>query len=490
MAKNDSSAKLCGQSLSHIEKRWQGYHWLPLVYILADYFSVVAAEYAALWLRSFILPVGAPVIEIPATYTLVILPAVFLVSLRLSASYKRAVPFWKMARSVFQAILYAILLITLVLYFGKSGSDVSRLYVGLVWVSSYCFIIGVRYILKRFLNGGNLLQIPVIFMGAGKTAKLVLKGLTSDTGYGYHVVGFIDDNPKEKELVKQFGLLGGFADTERIIKETGVQHIIITAPGLDPSKLVEIINRIQPIVRHISFVPDLIGAPVGNLEVESLFNEKIMVLKVRNNLAYFWNRVLKRAFDLVVSLVGTVAIMPLLLLLALLVFLDDPGPVIFAHRRIGRRGKSFPCYKFRTMCVDAEEKLKQYLAENPEARAEWEESYKLKDDPRITRIGGFLRRTSLDELPQLINVIKGEMSLVGPRPIVSGEIPKYGECFHDFCLVPPGITGMWQVNGRSDTTYEERVSMDSWYVRNWSVWIDIIYLVKTIMVVIKGKGAY
>lgn len=139
---------------------------------------------------------------------------------------------------------------------------------------------------------------------------------------------------------------------------------------------------------------------------------------------------------------------------------------------------------------DAEGALKKYLAIHPEAQEEWGRNFKLKDDPRITKIGRFLRKTSLDELPQLWNVLVGDMSLVGPRPIVKDEIVKYGTYINDFYLVPPGITGVWQVSGRSDTTYDERVQMDSWYVHNWSVWIDIVYLVKTVLAVVKGKGAY
>ena len=163
---------------------------------------------------------------------------------------------------------------------------------------------------------------------------------------------------------------------------------------------------------------------------------------------------------------------------------------LFAHKRIGQHGKEFPCYKFRTMCVDADARLKEYLAANPEAREEWERDFKLKDDPRVTRVGRVLRRTSLDELPQLLNVLKGQMSLVGPRPIVKAEIPRYGSYIADFYMVRPGITGMWQVNGRSDTTYDERVQMDSWYVRNWSVWLDLSLLWKTVSVVLNHKGAY
>ena len=176
--------------------------------------------------------------------------------------------------------------------------------------------------------------------------------------------------------------------------------------------------------------------------------------------------------------------------IAIWIYRDSPGPVIFKHRRVGKDGKEFPCYKFRSMCVDADVKLKELLENDPEARAEWEKDFKLKNDPRITRSGAFLRRTSLDELPQLFNVLKGEMSLVGPRPIIRDEVPRYGKFIDDFYMVCPGVTGMWQTSGRSDVSYDERVQMDTWYVRNWNVWFDVVLIWRTIGVVLGKKGAY
>lgn len=198
----------------------------------------------------------------------------------------------------------------------------------------------------------------------------------------------------------------------------------------------------------------------------------------------------KETFDLAATISGGLLISPILLLLAVIVGIDNKGRIIFAHRRVGKGGKLFPCYKFQSMVPDAQKRLEEYLAENPEARKEWEESFKLTNDPRVTKLGAFLRKTSLDELPQLWNVLMGDMSLVGPRPIVTKEIERYGDYIREYYMVPPGITGMWQVNGRSDTTYEERVAMDTWYVRNWSVWIDLVYLFKTVKTVFTGKGAY
>lgn len=187
---------------------------------------------------------------------------------------------------------------------------------------------------------------------------------------------------------------------------------------------------------------------------------------------------------------GTIAISPILLIIALWIYHDSPGPVIFKHRRVGRDGKEFNCYKFRSMCVDADVKLKELLEKDPAAREEWNRDFKLKNDPRITKSGHFLRRTSLDELPQIFNVLKGEMSLVGPRPIVQAEVPRYGKFIQDYYMVRPGITGMWQTSGRSDIDYPERVAMDSWYVRNWNVWFDVVLLWRTFSVVFSKKGAY
>lgn len=199
----------------------------------------------------------------------------------------------------------------------------------------------------------------------------------------------------------------------------------------------------------------------------------------------------KMFFDYSLTAVGTVVISPLLFYIAYRINKEDPGPIFFAHTRIGKDGKPFPCYKFRSMVVNSKEMLEKHLAENPEARAEWEREFKLKNDPRITLIGQFLRKSSLDELPQIFNVLKGEMSLVGPRPVVQEELDKYyGEAVKEYCSVKPGITGLWQVSGRSDVDYPERVAMDVEYVRTRSFWKDIVILYKTFDVVLNKKGAY
>jgi Undecaprenyl-phosphate galactose phosphotransferase WbaP len=215
----------------------------------------------------------------------------------------------------------------------------------------------------------------------------------------------------------------------------------------------------------------------------------ILGVEVKYNLLNPWARRTKRVFDLLGVVIGGLLISPLLLAIAVLIKLDSPGPVFYKQERPGAGGKYFCFWKFRTMHVEAGRLLSELLQSDPEARAEWKRGIKLRDDPRITRIGRFLRKTSLDELPQLWNVLHGEMSLVGPRPMLVEEIPKYGEVYELYKRMRPGITGLWQVSGRSDTDYEERVTMVAYYVRNWSVWLDLVILARTVKSVFSGHGA-
>lgn len=352
-----------------------------------------------------------------------------------------------------------------------------------------------RYFSKNYLQRRQLLQIPVIIIGAGKTAELLAKSMCDDPGMGYKIVGFLEDNQVEKGFLEKYvripyPVLGGFADVEKVIKATGVKCAFVAAPGLDEYRLGMLIYRIQPLVENVEVISNLVGVPTGTAEVESIFNEKLLILRLKNNLARPLNRYIKTALDYLLTIIGTILILPLLVFIAIWIYLDSPGPVIFKHMRVGKNGKPFPCYKFRSMCNNSQEKLAELLANDSAAREEWERDFKLKNDPRITKSGAFLRKTSLDELPQIFNVLRGEMSLVGPRPVVQEELARYGEFVQDYLMVKPGITGMWQVNGRSDTTYDERVQMDVWYVRNWSVWLDVMLLWRTIKSVFQCKGAY
>ena len=462
----------------------------PLLFMIFDYFAILFAEKMAFELHGIYGMIAGRTFHVPVFYLVFWIPFVFIAFLWGMQTYTRMQPILETVRKIFYAVLYSMIACILGLYFMQAGLFASRLYVILFGVLVLLSIYTARYILLKLLKTTQTLTKPVILIGAGKTAELVLEFFDGDLGYRYKVVGILDDKPVSEVLPKRFLLLGNVSDAETIVRDSGIKTVIITAPGMDSKRLEKLVSAIQPLVRDILFVPDLMMLPLAHVGVEPFYTERVFMLSIRNNLARRRNRLAKRVFDLVATIVGGLLIFPILLVLAVLVGIDNKGRVIFAHQRVGRNGKMFPCYKFQSMIPNAQELLEEYLAKNPEARKEWEESFKLTNDPRVTKLGAFLRKTSLDELPQLWNVLMGDMSLVGPRPIITKEIERYGDNIREYYMVPPGITGMWQVNGRSDTTYEERVAMDTWYVRNWSVWIDLVYLFKTVKTVFTGKGAY
>lgn len=468
--------------------------WLaPLILIAADYLVIVLALLTAYYFRDSFLRAlfpGLAPLNVPATYIYIIIPLIYLGLLLYERLYTKRLPFWQSAELIFKVSLFTIAITTGLLYFSGVGKDISRIFIVSSWLFGYIYIVAARYLLKKMLVRAGLWQKPVVIIGAGKTAELISKVYADEPGMGYRIIGLIEDKFEERPLIGQYTLLGNFQNVEEALRKSGVEDVIIATPGLEREKMVELVYRIQPLIKNITIVPDLFGVPMANIEVEAFLNQKAIMFKIRNNMARRYNRFLKRTFDLFGSVIGGLMILPVVLFIAVRIYIDSPGPIIFAHNRIGSQGKVFPCYKFRSMIPNAQEALEKYLQENPSAREEWERDFKLKDDPRITKIGGFLRRTSLDELPQLLNVIKGEMSLVGPRPIVKGEINKYGQYINDYYLIRPGMTGFWQVSGRNDVEYDSRVQMDSWYVRNWSLWQDIVLLLKTVKVVIGRKGAY
>lgn len=460
---------------------------IPVILFFSDYLAIVLSEYIAVNIRNHF--VTYSYLKIKPFMMYFVIPFFYLCGMFLKQTFINRMQFWKVLERCFAAVFYGTAAIIVVLYFVKEAGNTSRFFVFLTGFLAFFVIIFFRYIIKNFLCKFDIFKIPILIIGGGKTAEILVDGIKDNYGEMYKIIGILEDNEQSKKL-KPYPVLGGFQDAERIIKEKNVRNVVIAAPGLEQSKIISLVNRVQPLVHNLSIVPNLIAIPMSGIEAERFFNEKFMLLRLKNNLANPLNRLAKYSFDFFCTLLGTIIISPLLLVIAAAIYLDSPGKVIFKHTRIGKNGKAFGCYKFRTMCMDADKKLAELLATSPAAKEEWERDFKLKDDPRVTKIGKFLRKTSLDELPQIFNVLKGEMSLVGPRPIVQAELEKYDEYLDDYLMVRPGITGMWQVNGRSDTTYEERVHMDSWYVRNWSIWIDIMLLWRTVKSVVKCEGAY
>lgn len=276
-----------------------------------------------------------------------------------------------------------------------------------------------------------------------------------------------------------------------VLIQSGKYHAaIIDLEESNVHEVNDLIDHIQKNVHRVILLPKISKMPIINGELISSIHHKGMAIYVKNNLLSAVDQYLKRVFDYLLSF-GLVALFsPVLLMLFVIVYISTKGHPFFTHERIGYRGKKFHVWKFRTMHIDAQDRLKIILEECGASRKEWEKDFKLKNDPRVTKIGNLLRKTSLDELPQLINVLKGEMSLVGPRPIIEDEIIKYGEFYYYFIAVKPGISGLWQVSGRNDIDYDERVQLDVWYVRNWSIELDIEILIKTAIVVLGRKGCY
>lgn len=252
----------------------------------------------------------------------------------------------------------------------------------------------------------------------------------------------------------------------------------------------ELIDLASLLFSSVVLVPEDLSEGEVPFWVRPLEIGEVLCLKVRQNLLDPRRLALKRGMDFALSLIGGIAILPFLALIALAIKMESRGPVFFRQSRIGRDGQTIHILKFRTMVRNAEEVLQNYLAANPELRQEWEADQKLRNDPRITRVGALLRRTSLDELPQLWNVLWGEMSLVGPRPIVEDEIVRYGTAFESYKRVRPGMTGLWQISGRNDLSYKQRVHLDRFYICNWSTWLDLLILAKPLPVVLGRKGAY
>ena len=337
------------------------------------------------------------------------------------------------------------------------------------------FRMTTRYLLWK-LRLGN---IPVVIVGNHSMAKTVAKKIAADNYSILTIKGSCCGGAVGNDIpdFDYDGLL-------KFSRSNGINYLIFCN---EQSQYVREIEKIMPNFLHVLVVNNTIRFPVlwsypvsfyryFSFEISNRMQRKIVVLQ-------------KRVLEFILSAIGIILSFIPGLLLALLVKLSSRGPIFYRAKRLGKNGKEIYVLKFRTMDPDADDKLEQMLAENPELQAEWKKNFKLENDPRITKIGHFLRKTSLDELPQFINVLKGEMALIGPRPIVEKEVAYYGEDYATFSSVRPGITGLWQVSGRSDIDYEDRVALDVFYVNNWSVWMDLYIFVATFNAVIFRRGA-
>jgi Undecaprenyl-phosphate galactose phosphotransferase WbaP len=364
---------------------------------------------------------------------------------------------------------------------------VSAAFVISFFLSTIGILLG-RGIMRSFLSASRLGGIPAVIYGAGYTGKAIVDKLLSSKNSGYTPVLILDDDREKGSDYRGIPIIHNTGIGPEIVQRLKIKMAIIAMPSLSQREFKKLIANSAFSFRYNVQVPDIYS--LNNIWMSVRDFGGILGFATSHRLNMFWNVWIKRLMDISIIIVGSIVFSPVLLLIIIFIKLSSPGPVLYSQKRIGQYGKHFKAYKFRSMVSNADEILKELLAKDKNAREEWRQNQKLKNDPRITLIGKIIRKTSLDEIPQFINVVKGEMSLIGPRPIVDNEAEKYGDNFQRIFSIKPGLTGLWQVSGRSDTNYADRISYDTYYLQNWSVWLDIWIIVKTFGVILKGSGAY
>jgi Undecaprenyl-phosphate galactose phosphotransferase WbaP len=340
----------------------------------------------------------------------------------------------------------------------------------------------VRQIGSQFESWGY----PTLVIGAGDGASQIAKTLLNVPRSGLRPVLLTDIDQRCRSSVVP--VVNDPAILDSIVRGQAIRHAVISLPDMTSAQFAEVLDRYRELVPHLLVLSDTATLPT--LWGASRDLGRLSGIEVRNGLLLFTFQFVKRAIDLSIASVLFLLLLPLMAVTAILIRFTSPGPIFYGQQRIGRHGRMFTAWKFRSMRADADAVLSQYLAAHPEFQDEWKRDHKLRDDPRINRLGAIIRRTSIDELPQLWNVLRGDMSLVGPRPIVQAEVPRYGEVFRLYTSVRPGISGLWQVSGRNDINYDGRVLLDQFYIRHWSPWLDVYVLAKTIAAVLIGSGAY
>lgn len=350
-------------------------------------------------------------------------------------------------------------------------------------------VVVLRSLARSVLRALGMWERAAVIFGAGENASQAALALHSEPSMGYVVQAFVVPPACATTLPEGAPVLP-WLQTEADFDALRPYKCVIALEASQSELRDQLIRQLsQHKIKRVSVIPAMRGVPLFGLEATHFFSHEVLMIHVHNQLAKPALRAMKRLFDLVGSAMLLLLLSPLFAYVAWKVSRDG-GSAFFGHERVGQDGRKFKCYKFRSMVVNAQEVLMELLERDPMARAEWEKDFKLKSDPRINPIGHFLRRTSLDELPQLWNVLKGEMSLVGPRPVVQAELERYGEDVIYYLMAKPGMTGLWQVSGRNDVDYGTRVYFDAWYVKNWSLWTDIAILFKTVSVVMGRRGAY
>lgn len=396
------------------------------------------------------------------------------------------------------AVSLSYLGIAIYFFLARIDDTPSRSVYLLAWFFTLATVPLLRGATRRLLSRRAWWGVPTVFFGDPALVTRLTISLRRRPELGFRPMAYArwdDEDPLAGDLPSGLRLLHGEKMIRGLVRRTrrkrGDVCALLTIPlnaGMEWRAAQ--VSRATRLFPTVVLLPEEFSAEGLSFWVRPLEIGHMLGLRVRQNLLDPKRLLLKRVMDLVLSVCIGLCVLPVLIAICIAIRLETPGPALFRQSRIGRDGQEIRILKFRTMVRDAEDCLVRHLAANPELQAEWDATQKLLNDPRITRVGHFLRRTSLDELPQLWNVLCGEMSLVGPRPIVASEIVKYADVFDAYMRVRPGITGLWQVSGRSDLSYPERVRLDAWYISNWSTWLDLYILARTVPVVFERRGAY
>jgi len=415
-----------------------------------------------------------------------ILILIILARFLLEGQYVKRTPFWQETLFVVKDIFFFLLINLALSFIFRKTSPKSVIIV--FWLLLVILIPIFRHLIRLLLLKLHIYQRKLILLiDKGSNVDKIVD-VINNMRFGYEVSGVCVLDGKIPEDLSSFIIY-----QEKGLKNLSDSHQIEVIASLSEIHLNNKESLLSYISQHflaLRIIPQIKGIPLVNLKIETFYATDRVMIYLENNLAKLSNRFAKRLFDIICSGLLIILLSPVFIIVGLLIMLQTGSAPFFFHKRVGKYGKYFNCMKFQTMLPNNQKILENYLSDNPDAELEWNETFKLKNDPRVTKIGGFLRKASLDELPQVFNVLLGQMSLVGPRPIVEKEIAKYDERIYYYYLVRPGITGLWQVSGRSDTDYDKRVYLDEYYVKSWSLWSDIVILMRTFVVVLKRDGAY
>ncbi len=448
--------------------------------ILADAFVVFICYFLAHFLRDQIFPIfirfPAPLLPFGVFITRYYLIFAYIIAFAYEGLYTQRFTSWEETKRLWRGAFVATAITIIAIYVSRSYM-VSRVVVVLAFISGLILLPLVRILFKRMLFKLKLWTKRIIIIGNDQTTQILRREIDRNHNLGYEII-----NPMESINFSHLSEASW-------LKNKRPDGVIVSATAVSKESIAEIYRLVEGSSEEFMIVPDILELQNVGVEIAQL--ESLFLMKFRYNLLQPTNLILKRTIELLFTIITLLIFVPFFLIASIVIKLTSTGPILYKQQRIGKKKKLFHCFKFRSMYKDADSRLETLLKTQSVSIEEWNKYMKFKSkDPRITPFGRFLRRFSLDEIPQLWNVLRGDMNLVGPRPYLPRELERIGRFINIITKVTPGISGLWQVSGRSELPFEERLLLDEYYVKNWSLWLDFVIILRTFGVVLKSKGAY